>query len=159
MLIKQIVDEDFQDYKKPSMMIAMCECDWKCSREQCLDFSICQNSELAQQEDIDVEIETIVKRYLNNPITHAIVIGGLEPFCQLAELMDLIDAFRICSNDDIVIYTGYYPDELLYEINILKEYKNIIIKFGRFILNSNKKYDEILGVELASDNQFALKIS
>ena len=38
-------------------------------------------------------------------------------------------------------------------------FKNIIIKFGRYIPNRNNKYDEILGVTLASDNQFAEKIS
>ena len=36
--------------------------------------------------------------------------------------------------------------------------KNIIIKFGRFIPNRPSRYDEVLGVELASDNQFAKRI-
>ena len=35
----------------------------------------------------------------------------------------------------------------------------IIIKYGRFIPNQQKHYDEILGVYLASDNQYAEKIS
>ena len=51
--LKSIIDESFQDYKKPSMMLAMCKCDWKCLKEQCLDYSICQNSELVKQENIN----------------------------------------------------------------------------------------------------------
>ena len=41
----------------------------------------------------------------------------------------------------------------------LKQYDNIIIKFGRFIPNQEKHYDEVLGVELASPNQYARRIS
>jgi hypothetical protein len=36
---------------------------------------------------------------------------------------------------------------------------NIIIKYGRFIPNHQPHYDEILGVKLASDNQYAERIS
>lgn len=42
---------------------------------------------------------------------------------------------------------------------ILKKYKNIIVKFGRYIPNQKKHFDPVLGVELASDNQHAEKLS
>ena len=57
-----------------------------------------------------------------------------------------------------MIYTGYYLDEIADKIRVLTEYKNIIIKFGRFVPNQKKHYDEVLGVYLASDNQYAKKI-
>jgi len=41
------------------------------------------------------------------------------------------------------------------KIALLSRYKNVIVKFGRFIPNQEKHYDEILGVELASPNQYA----
>ena len=44
-------------------------------------------------------------------------------------------------------------------MNLLKKYKNIIIKFGRYIPNRPKKYDNILGIDLVSDNQYAEVIS
>ena len=78
---------------------------------------------------------------------------------QFQELISFIDKFRKISNDDIVIYTGYYKIEIEKEIEILKKYKNIIIKFGRYIPNRPNRYDDILGVTLASDNQYAEKIS
>ena len=62
-------------------------------------------------------------------------------------------------NDDVVIYTGYYPDEIKDALDVLKGFKNIIIKFGRYIPNRQSRYDEILGVTLASDNQYAERIS
>ena len=46
-----------------------------------------------------------------------------------------------------------------YIINNLKQFPNIIIKFGRFIPNQQSHYDEVLGINLASDNQYAKKIS
>ena len=38
------------------------------------------------------------------------------------------------------------------------KFKNIIIKFGRFIPNDTPRHDSILGVTLASSNQFAQTI-
>ena len=157
MKIKYIIDENFQDYKKTSMMIAMCSCDWKCLKELNLDISICQNSQIAQQKNIEVSIESIIDRYLNNPITQAVVIGGLEPMLQFDEVLEFIKQFRQYSDDDIVIYTGYYPEEIQDKIKELIQYKNIIIKFGRYIPDKDKRFDEVLGIWLASDNQFAAK--
>jgi pyruvate-formate lyase-activating enzyme len=157
--LKLIVDENFQDYKKPSMLLATCKCDWKCLKEQELDLSICQNSELIKQKNIDIPIHVIIDRYINNPITKAIIIAGLEPILQFDELIEFIKEFREASDDDIIIFTGYYPEEISNQINELVGFKNIIVKFGRYKHNSNKKYDQILGVWLISDNQFTLKIS
>lgn len=159
MKIKMIVDEVFQDYKKTAMMIATCKCDWKCMVEQGLNPDVCQNYSLAKEKDIDMADDEIIRRYTNNKITSAIVINGLEPFLQFGELVVFVDKFRQVCDDDIVLYTGYYPHELEDELKILKRYKNIVVKFGRYIPNRNKRYDDILGIELISDNQFALKIS
>jgi len=159
MKLKNIIDEDFQDYKKPSMMLATCFCDWKCLVEKDLDIHICQNSELAHQDNIEVSVDKIINRYLSNPITQAIVIAGLEPIKQLLEILFFIYQFRKKCNDDVVIYTGYYPEEIIEEVEMLKKYNNIFIKFGRYIPNSNGIWDEVLGVYLVSQNQFAIKIS
>jgi pyruvate-formate lyase-activating enzyme len=157
--LKNIIDEDFQDYKKPSMMLSTCQCNWKCLVEQKLDISICQNSDIAKQKDIDIPINNIVDRYIKNSITKAVVIGGLEPLLQFEEVLQFIQCFRKKCEDDIVIYTGYYPHEIKEEIIKLKHYKNIIIKFGRYKENESKRFDNVLGVWLVSRNQFAIKIS
>ena len=142
------------------MFIGTSLCDWKCCNEQCLDKNICQNSSLANSKTIDVSADEIYRRYINNPITKAVVIGGLEPMLQFSNVLELIKIFRDNScNDDIVIYTGYYKEEIADKIALLSKYKNIIIKFGRFIPNQEKHYDEVLGVYLASSNQYAERIS
>lgn len=159
MKLKGIVDEDFINYKLPSMFLISSTCDWKCCKEAGID--ICQNLPLAKEKIIYIAEEKIFERYIDNPITKAIVIGGLEPFDQFEEVFNLISYFRMFRgcNDTFVIYTGYYPEEIDGQIKYLSMFENIIIKFGRYIPNRNTKYDEILGVELASDNQFAEKIS
>lgn len=159
MIVKELRDEDFVNYKKPSMFIAFPHCSWKCERE--CEMRVCQNSALAQAPNIEIEAKTIVERYLSNPITKAIVIGGLEPFDDYRDLLDLISYFRFKKcHDDIVIYTGYTEAELkssgfLFDLQM---YGPIIIKFGRFIPNQQSHYDEVLGIKLASDNQYAKKI-
>lgn len=157
--LKDIVDENFQDYKKTSMFIATCKCNWKCCTDCGCDITMCQNSSIAKQPNITLNNKEIVKRYMNNPITSAIVIGGLEPFDQYEELYFLIRDFRKETDDDIVIYSGYRIEEIFEEVSSLKVFNNIIIKFGRYIPNSTPKYDEVLGVTLASQNQYAKKIS
>ena len=79
---------------------------------------------------------------------------------QFDEIVDLISIFRDNNcHDSFVIYTGYYPHEIEDLVKKLWQFDNIIIKFGRFIPNSPHRYDEILGVELSSDNQYAIKVS
>ena len=167
MKIKGLIDEDFVNYKKPSMYIAFPKCSFKCDKE--CGRAICQNSALIKEKDIEIDIEYIVKRYLDNSITKAIVCSGLEPFDTADDLFKTIYTFRKYTKDPIIIYTGYTKDELengktniankliktIYQLII--EQENIIIKYGRFIPNSKTKYNDILGVILASDNQFVEK--
>lgn len=158
--IKQVIDENFQDYKKAAMFISASSCDFKCLKEINLDCGICQNSKFSLEPDIKISVQDIFKRYKENKIISAVVIGGLEPFLQFEEFLSLVKYFRENGcYDDFVIYTGYYPDEIKKEIEKLKNFKNIIVKFGRYIPNSKEKFDEVLGIMLSSENQFAQKIS
>lgn len=157
MRIKGLQMENFQDYKKCSMLIGTAFCDWKCCKE--CGQNICQNSSLAQSPYVDIADEELVNLYMNNPINSAIIFGGLEPFEQYEEMFNLIKLFRTKTNDDIIIYTGFYKEEIEDKIQQLCKFNNIIVKYGRFIPNAKHKFDDILGVELASSNQYAEKIS
>lgn len=161
MKIKGLVDEDFVNYKKPSMFIGTISCSGKCCIEAGIPLSVCQNDGWRSCAPVSIDNNKLCERYLNNPLTQAIVFGGLEPFEQYYELMEFLNILRnhYACNDDVVIYTGYYPKEIQKELRVIGEYPNIIIKFGRFIPNSTSRFDEVLGVNLASDNQCAVKIS
>lgn len=151
MKIKGIIDEDFLNYKKPSMYIAFPKCTFKCDKEnKC---QLCQNSDLVKKPDIEISVKNLVKRYLENPITKAIVCCGLEPIDSWDDLLELLKEFRKFSEDDFIIYTGYREEELGDKIKILSEYKNVIMKFGRFRPNQKSHYDEILGINLVNDEQ------
>jgi len=159
MIIKGLIDEDFVNYKKPAMIIEFPYCTFKCDKE--CGKSICQNSSLVNEPNIDVSCEDIILRYINNPITKAIVFQGLEPFDSFGEMMNFLLwlQHQFHNQDDVVIYTGYNEDEISQEINMLKKvFSNIIIKFGRYIPEQESHYDKILGVKLASNNQYAKKI-
>ena len=157
MKYKAIVDEDFNNYKKPAMFIGAYSCSGKCWKELHLSSSVCQNDVLNNSETLFIDNDNLISKYINNHITSAIVFGGLEPFDQFTEIYDFIKKLRedYRCRDDVVIYTGYYPDEIETEILMLERYPNIIVKFGRYIPNIESRYDEILGVNLASDNQYA----
>lgn len=157
MVIKQLLDEDFVNYKKPSMFIGFPSCTWKCDRE--CGKRVCQNGTLATTSNIEIEVKTIVDRYINNPITKAIVCGGLEPFDTWNDLQKLVIELRQKTQDDIVIYTGYKKEEISYAVDWFNPFPNIIVKFGRFIPDQTKHYDKVLGIYLASDNQCAERIS
>ncbi|MBS6954254.1 MAG: 4Fe-4S cluster-binding domain-containing protein [Enterocloster asparagiformis] len=159
MRISGLVDEDFVNYKKPSMFLGAISCDWKCCTEQGLDISTCQNSTLTNVKCIDISADEIFRRYIENDITKAIVIGGLEPMLQFEEVLEVIQRFRSANcQDDFVVYTGYYPSEMAEKIEKLAQYHNVIVKFGRYQPGHQPHFDEVLGVKLASDNQFARRI-
>ncbi len=155
MLLKGMIEEDFVNYKKPSMFLAFPTCTWKCEKENpdCK----CQNSALSQSKNVFIDKEKIIERYLKNQITQAIVCGGLEPFDSFSDLIDFIQCLRSSynNNDEVIIYTGYNEIEVKNKIQELKKMKNIIVKFGRFIPNEKNHYDKILGINLASNNQYA----
>lgn len=155
---KGIIDEDFINYKKPSMFINTCFCSFKCDMES--GKKCCQNAPLVQEPTIEIDDDAIIQRYLKNDITQAIVIGGLEPFDSFDELAVFIDKLNTHGvSDDLVIYTGYREDELIAYIVCLIEscspYRDLIIKYGRYIPDSTAIIDPVLGVRLSSDNQYA----
>lgn len=155
--LKDLIYERFGDYKDPSLFLCAISCTWKCCKDNP---KICQNMEINNNPIHEVSFDYLYEKYIKNHISESILIGGLEPMLQYKEIIDLIDYFRGNGCDDyFVIYTGYYEDEIEDIINLLKQRKNIIVKFGRFIPNSKEKYDEILGVKLSSDNQYAKVIS
>ena len=144
-----INDYDISSYKEPAMFLSFPRCSFKCGAEWC------QNYHLKESDLIDIDYTTILATYQNSPFSHAIVCGGLEPFDSWDELECLVSNLRLVTPDPIVIYTGYTEAEVLYKVNLLSVYENIIVKYGRYIPGNTPHYDEILGVELASDNQYA----
>lgn len=159
MLIKGLVDEDFVNYKVPSMFISTNTCTFKCDIEN--GSHICQNGGLAKQPSVDIQIEYIIRRYMHNGITKAIVFGGLEPMDQLADLYDFIFALRNDHNckDTVVIYTGYTEEEMEGRLAVLRALGDVVVKFGRYRCGDTPHFDPVLGVMLASDNQYAVNLS
>lgn len=153
MKLKGLNDYDICNYKEPSMFLIFPNCTFKCDKE--CGRPICQNSALAHEPEAEIRNIDVVQRYLNNSLTHAIVCGGLEPLDSWEELWSFICVFRAFSKDPIIIYTGYKEEEVQDKINFLSQVNNIIVKFGRFIPNSPHIFDTVLGVELASNNQYA----
>lgn len=153
MKLKGLNEYDICNYKDPSMFLIFPNCTFKCDKE--CGRPICQNSALAREAEIEIKSIELVHRYLNNPLTHAVVCGGLEPFDSWDDLWSFICVFRGFSKDPIIIYTGYKEEEISEKIDFLSKLDNIIVKFGRFIPDSPHIFDTILGVKLASNNQYA----
>lgn len=146
-------DVDFVNYKKPSMYIIMPRCTFKCDVES--GRPLCQNLGLAHASTQAVSARYLIDMYEQNPVSEAVVFGGLEPFDSSEDLQCFIMNFRYNHPDPIVIYTGYTEEEVKEKFNWIFLYENIIIKFGRFIPDQPSHYDEVLGVQLASPNQYA----
>ena len=155
--LKGVIFEDFVNYKKPCMTLMFPYCNFKCDKE-CGE-QLCQNWELAAAPRQTVPVNGLLRAYKENPITEAIVLQGLEP------LDSLIDVYTVAANlhdfnilDDFIIYTGYnkseIPDRVIQDLASMVP-GHLIIKWGRFIPYQNSHFDPILGVRLASDNQYA----
>ena len=155
MRIKGIIDYDCTNYKLPCLTIEFPYCTFKCDKlNGC---QVCQNSSLAAEPDIEVNGEYIWNLYKQNPLTKAFCFQGLEPFDSYLDLLDLVMFIRIHKqcDDPIIIYTGYNEGEDWIVENSLRHYNNIIIKYGRYLMGHEPHYDDVLGVKLASNNQYA----
>lgn len=152
--VKGIIWEDTVNYKKISTTLMMPKCDFKCNKE--CGAQLCQNWGLAAAPQQTVLINSFMRRYIDNPITEAIVLQGLEPFDSLIDLYTVAAALQDFNiTDDLVVYTGYYREELKSKLKPLYQIPgHLIIKWGRYIPNQSPHYDPVLGVYLASDNQY-----
>ena len=92
--LKGVVMEDFVNYAKPSLFLITCKCDWKCCHEANIPITVCQNEPVVRQATKEFLISSIYKAYIDNEITKAVVIGGLEPILQFEEVLSLLDYFR-----------------------------------------------------------------
>jgi len=161
MRLKMLIDEDFVNYKLASMFIGTISCGGKCCKEAGIPLSVCQNDEWRNAPIVEMDAEELCCRYLDNIYTSAVVFGGLEPFEQFDEVREFIDLMRnkFKCMDDIIIYTGYNKEEIKHMVDVLSKYPNIIIKFGRFVPNQKSRFDDVLGITLVSENQYAERIS
>ncbi len=156
MRVKNIIWEDTVYYCKPSLFIGTAACSFKCGRGNC------QNKELVDAPDIEISEGAIIQKYLDNPITEAIVLGGLEPLDQMTDVSDFCSMLNDRGiTDDLVIYTGYTEEEAKEKVRYLRKlnckYRDLVVKYGRFIPDSDPVMDSILGVVLVSDNQYAMR--
>lgn len=157
MRIKDIISEDFVNYKVPSMEILFPYCTFKCNRDagRC----VCQNEHMTNQCTIEISATKVVEMFMENDITKAIVCAGLEPMDSFDDLIEMISELRKVSDYDVVVYTGYNANEIEDKLHELRKYKNIVVKFGRFVPNDESRFDDTLGITLASKNQYAERIS
>lgn len=142
--------ETFIDYKKTSMYIAFPVCSLNCKN--------CHNKELRNKNTVELDYKTIVDYILNNPIIESVVLSGMNPMDSFDDVVGLIKELRKKSNMDVVIYSGKLKYELKKEISVLKSFSNIIVKFGEYKENDIPIYSEVLGINLASSNQYARRI-
>ena len=163
MKLVNLIEEDFTNYRKPGMFLGFPYCSGKCNPID--DLPVCQNQRLHCAKLIDISIDEIIDRYRKNRVVKCLIFGGMEPFDSFNEMLELITQFRsdqtfLYNDDPIIIYTGYYPFEIKEKISKIIEVNadhDLIIKFGRYIPGHQPHYDPILGVNLASDNQYALQ--
>src|SRR5574344_1755351 len=159
MILKGITFEDFVNYKKPSMYLAFPKCTLKCEKKANCP-GMCQNHTLLSEPDIDVNAIELVSTYMNDPLIESVVCAGMDPIDSLDDLCEFITAFRKRTDEDIVIYTGYDKNEILPAVEQLRSIakKKLIFKFGAYIAGQGPHYDKVLGIKLASANQYGEQI-
>lgn len=133
-------------------------CSFKCCPEHP---EICQNNPLCSQPIVPANIKALVNKYREQELATCITFQGLEPLDTLSELMWFIWYLRHYTDDPVFIWTGYTEEEIqsLIELIHRMNFCNIYIKVGRFVPNQPSHIDPILGVALASPNQYCKKIS
>lgn len=139
------------NYKKAGLYVPIgITCTWKC--EKCCNVKYRKNDKYILENS-----DSIINSYKENKLVESLILSGLEPFDNFTQLEVLITEFRNASDDDIVIYSGYEEKEITECLEVLKGL-NIIVKIGRYYPDKSSKFDNILGITLASENQYGIKI-
>ena len=153
--LKGIIWEDFVNYKKicTTLMFPICK-NFKCDRENGV--QLCQNWSLAAAPSQWHDIDDIMTTYMHTYLSEAIVLQGLEPFDSLTDVYTVAAAMEKWNiKNDLVIYTGYTRQEIASSLKPLFCIPGtLIIKWGRYIPNQKPHFDPVLGINLASDNQY-----
>ena len=155
--LKGIIWEDMVNYKKICTTLMFPKCNWKCDIENGV--QLCQNRGLAATPSQWYDINDIMTKYMHTYLSEAIVLQGLEPLDSPLDVYTVAAALKCWKIDnDLVIYTGYNPhedevDNIIDSISYLIP-GHLIVKWGRYIPNQTPHYDPILGIKLASDNQY-----
>jgi len=154
MKLKQILHETYGDYKECSMLLIADNCINKCEG--------CHNQHLLQLESKIFPDEEIIKRFVENPLSKAIIFGGLEPMDQAEEVEKFIfTAINMGIACPIIIYTSYNPLSYVFRcsnvMEAIKQYLGkVIIKHGPYKKDLKPVFNEDLGVTLASSNQYTI---
>ena len=161
MHLKQIIDESVGDYKETSMLLIAPECAWKCVG--------CHNTHLLKLITKNFPDEEILERFQKNPLSKAIVLGGLEPFDCMEEVRAFLQTLResniVNPKPTVIIYTGYdFPDieQELIRTGLdeeMKKHDKVLLKYGGYLPGYNPTYNPLLGINLASPNQQVMEYS
>ena len=76
---------------------------------------------------------------------------------QLGLLLTNGQQLLLCIEDEVANMNVYLPTGLHDSyINLIKQHlAPVVVKYGRFVPDCQPHYDEVLGVNLSSDNQYA----
>jgi hypothetical protein len=152
----------YNDYKLNALYIPIgVTCDFKCVKEakaKGLEFMECHNHEFINKEKYEMSTDEVLTKIQGNPFIECIILSGLEPMDCFKSVSDFISEFREKSDMEIVIFTGYYANEVTDKLKTLKRYDNITFKFGRYDPSAKPRYDEVGKVTLISGNQYFSKL-
>lgn len=154
--LKGIIWEDLINYKKIGTTLMFPKCSFKCDTENGV--QLCQNRGLAAAPSQWHDIDDIMDRYMHTDLSEAIILQGLEPLDSLLDVYIVAAALKEWEiKTPLIIYTGYKKSEI--SPTILRTLSSqipgdFIMKWGRYIPNQSPHYDPVLGVMLASDNQY-----
>jgi len=146
MKLKNIIREDYLNYKKCSLYLAFSQCKLYC--EDCFNFG------LRDQENIIISAKTIIDWHSSNLFEEAIICSGLNPFDSFEDLEELVrECYKENYSCDLIIFTGYEKKDIEDKIYTLTKIKHsdqkIIIKYGRYDKYQVESiYDDNLGIYL-----------
>ena len=102
-------------------------------------------------QDYWPEIKTIMAPSYKDAVEKLIIKYGTE--LDDDKILDSIDDWQQLSEYLNDKYTIDYHIKAFEKV--FRMYGNIIVKYGRYVPNQKPHYDELLGILLASDNQYA----
>ncbi|MCH4890037.1 radical SAM protein [Acidaminobacter sp. JC074] len=141
---KSITHERLEDAPFVGALVCALDCNIGCKG--------CFNQSLKEAPIFYKKADEVLDEIMSNPFNEGVILAGLEWSLQPSELMAMIKSCA-SKNIPVIVYTGHKIETFLRRVPKIKNYPEVLIKYGAYDESKLSLTHEAYGVRLASTNQ------
>jgi len=141
---KSITHERVEDAPFVGALVCALDCNIGCKG--------CFNQSLKEAPIFYKKADEIMDEIMSNPFNEGVILAGLEWSLQPTELLALVKSATV-RNMPVIVYTGHDINTFLRRVPLIKQFTEVLVKYGAYDESKLSLTHEAYGIKLASTNQ------